>query len=82
MSKYLLVTAALAIGMASGGLAGDVTPGKGVDMVLLPKFLGIKVFDQAHQGALEAEKELENPKPLKYLGPTPQNSVAGQIEIF
>jgi rhamnose transport system substrate-binding protein len=61
--------------------AGDVTPGKPVDMVLLPKFLGIKVFDQAHQGALEAEKELQNSKPLKYLGPTPENSVAGQIEI-
>jgi rhamnose transport system substrate-binding protein len=81
MNKYFLATVAMAIAMGSGAHAGDVTSGKAVDMVLLPKFLGIKVFDQAHQGALEAEEELQNPKPLKYLGPTPENSVAGQIEI-
>jgi rhamnose transport system substrate-binding protein len=57
------------------------TPGKSVEMVLLPKFLGILPFDQAHKGAEEAAKELKNPKPLQYLGPTPENSVAGQIEI-
>jgi rhamnose transport system substrate-binding protein len=82
MSKPIfLAAAALAMAIVSGVRAGDVTPGKAVDMVLLPKFLGIKVFDQTHDGALEAEKELKNPKPLKYLGPTPENSVAGQIEI-
>jgi rhamnose transport system substrate-binding protein len=58
-----------------------IEPGKALDMVLLPKFLGILPFDQAHQGALEAEKELGNSKPLQFLGPTPENSVAGQIEI-
>ena len=71
----------MVVAMNAGAQAGDVTPGKAVAMVLLPKFLGIKVFDQAHQGALEAEKELQNSKPLNYLGPTPENSVAGQIEI-
>jgi rhamnose transport system substrate-binding protein len=50
-------------------------------MVLLPKFLGIVPFDQAHKGAEEAAKELQNPKALQFLGPTPENSVAGQIEI-
>jgi rhamnose transport system substrate-binding protein len=50
-------------------------------MVLLPKFLGILPFDQAHKGALEAEKDLQNSKPLQFLGPTAENSVAGQIEI-
>ena len=50
-------------------------------MVLLPKFLGILPFDQAHKGAEEAAKELQNPTPLQFLGPTPENSVAGQIEI-
>jgi rhamnose transport system substrate-binding protein len=53
----------------------------GVKMVLLPKFLGILVFDQAHEGALEAAAELGNPAELQFLGPTPENSVAGQIEI-
>jgi rhamnose transport system substrate-binding protein len=57
------------------------TPGKDVSMVLLPKFLGILPFDQAHKGAEEAAAELKNPSKLQYLGPTPQNSVAGQIEI-
>jgi rhamnose transport system substrate-binding protein len=84
MKKYLLATAALAmaIAMQQGAIAQEApVPGKALDMVLLPKFLGILPFDQAHQGALEAEKELQNSKPLQYLGPTPENSVAGQIEI-
>ncbi len=54
---------------------------EGVDMVLLPKFLGILVFDQAHQGAQEAHEEIGNPGKLEFLGPTPENSVQGQIEI-
>jgi rhamnose transport system substrate-binding protein len=57
-------------------------PGKAIKMVLLPKYLGIAVFDQAHQGAEEAAKELQNPTPLAYLGPTPENTTAGQIEIL
>lgn len=56
--------------------------GEGVPMVLMPKFLGILVFDQAYQGALEAHKEVGNPAELQFLGPTPENSVAGQIEIL
>ncbi|NPV86218.1 MAG: rhamnose ABC transporter substrate-binding protein [Anaerolineae bacterium] len=59
----------------------EATPGQTVDMVLLPKFLGILVFDQANQGAMEAHKELGNKGKLEFLGPTPENSVAGQIDI-
>ena len=83
MRKYLLATAAtaLVLAMATTGAFAQAKPGKAVDMVLLPKFLGILPFDQAHKGALEAEKELQNSKPLQFLGPTPENSVAGQIEI-
>ena len=55
--------------------------GKAAKLVLLPKFLGILVFDQANQGAEEAAAELQNPEKLEFLGPTPENSVAGQIEI-
>ena len=64
--------------------AGEVvkaTPGEAVKMVLLPKFLGNAVFDQAHDGAKEAAAELENPEELQFLGPTPENSATGQIEI-
>jgi rhamnose transport system substrate-binding protein len=49
--------------------------------MLLPKFLGILPFDQAHQGAEEAAKELGNPTALDFVGPTAENSVAGQIEF-
>ena len=56
--------------------------GMRADLVLMPKFLGILVFDQANNGAQEAHKELGNPGKLEFLGPTPENSVAGQIEIL
>ncbi|MFN8504720.1 rhamnose ABC transporter substrate-binding protein [Kouleothrix sp.] len=65
---------------AAGGVV-KATPGKGLKMILLPKFLGIAVFDQANEGAQEAAKELQNPEALNFTGPTADNSVAGQIEI-
>ncbi len=77
-SAFALLSLATHAAMAQ---AATVTPGKAENMVLLPKFLGILPFDQAHKGAEEAAKELKNPTPLQFLGPTPQNSVAGQIEI-
>ena len=66
---------------AAGGSVAKATPGQAVKMVLLPKFLGIAVFDQANKGAQEAHTELKNPEQLQFLGPTADNSVAGQIEI-
>ena len=66
---------------APAGGPADVQPGETVNMVLLPKFLGILVFDQANDGATEAHEELGNTGELQFLGPTPENSVAGQIEI-
>jgi len=62
--------------------ATEAAAGEGVPMVLMPKFLGILVFDQANQGAQEAHAEVGNPAELQFLGPTPENSVAGQIEIL
>ena len=62
--------------------AEEMMDGEGVDMILMPKFLGILPFDQAHQGALEAAAEIGNASELQFLGPTPENSVAGQIEIL
>ncbi len=58
------------------------TPGQDVKMMLLPKFLGILPFDQANQGAEEAAAELENPTAFDFVGPTAENSVAGQIEFM
>jgi len=84
MKKLLLASAAVALVGFAPAVAfaqAKATPGKDIDMVLLPKFLGIAVFDQAHNGAAEAQKELGNPKEVQFLGPTPENSVAGQIEI-
>ncbi|NOX60446.1 MAG: substrate-binding domain-containing protein, partial [Chloroflexi bacterium] len=64
-----------------GGEVVKPKPGIEANMVLLPKFLGILVFDQANEGAQEAHAELQNPGKLEFLGPTPENSVAGQIDI-
>lgn len=77
-------TAAPAAPAAAPAAAGviEAKPGLASKMVLLPKFLGILPFDEAHQGAQEAAKELGNTETLEFLGPTPENSVAGQIEIM
>jgi hypothetical protein len=77
----LALSAALWGGMALAE-AVKATPGQDVPMVLLPKFLGILVFDQANRGAQEAHAEMGNPGELLFQGPTPENSVAGQIEIM
>src|SRR5213594_2991919 len=53
----------------AGGAAANAVKavaGKSVKMILLPKFLGILPFDQAHRGADEAAKELQNPVALTY----------------
>ncbi|MBZ0296570.1 MAG: substrate-binding domain-containing protein, partial [Anaerolineae bacterium] len=60
----------------------EAEPGQDLDMVLLPKFLGILVFDEANEGAMEAHEELQNPGELIFTGPTPENSIPGQIEII
>jgi rhamnose transport system substrate-binding protein len=70
--------------MTSASYAEPVVAKKGetANLVLLPKFLGILPFDQANRGAEEAHAEMENKGTLQYIGPTPENSVAGQIEML
>jgi rhamnose transport system substrate-binding protein len=75
-----MVPAVLAQTPVSGEVA-TAEPGQEVKMMLLPKFLGILPFDQANQGAQEAAEELGNPIALDFVGPTAENSVAGQIEF-
>jgi len=79
----LITASALALILGAGAAQAQVMATKGMeaDLVLLPKFIGILVFDQAHNGAREAHEELGNPGTLEFIGPTPENSVAGQIEI-
>jgi rhamnose transport system substrate-binding protein len=67
--------------VASPGGVVTATPGQEVKMMLLPKFLGIAVFDEANNGAQEAHAELENPGALDFVGPTAENSASGQIEF-
>jgi rhamnose transport system substrate-binding protein len=81
MLKRTIVKLGLASMLASTLLAGTASA-DGVNMVLLPKFLGILPFDQANRGAEEAHKEVGNTGTLQYIGPTPENSVAGQIEML
>jgi rhamnose transport system substrate-binding protein len=66
---------------APAGEAVTFETGLEFQSILLPKFTGIAVFDQANQGAQEAAAELEA-QPAEFLGPTAENSVAGQIEIM
>ncbi|MBL9050688.1 MAG: rhamnose ABC transporter substrate-binding protein [Tabrizicola sp.] len=83
--KGLALAAGLVAGlMGSTALAEPVTatPGQEVNAVLLPKFLGILPFDQANRGAQEAAAELGSTGKLEYIGPTPENSAAGQIEML
>ena len=89
MRRTFAVASALALTVSAVGSSAVMAdghmvtaePGQDVNMLLLPKFLGIIVFDQANQGAEEAAAELQNPTPLTFTGPTAENSVAGQIEI-
>lgn len=86
MKKNLVLLLVLSLALLSvpAAMAQDAVeaePGQPIQMLLLPKFLGILPFDQANQGAQEAAAELENPEELIFDGPTPENSVAGQIEI-
>jgi len=84
--KKLTVSALAISAVLWGGMAlaeaVKATPGQDVPMVLLPKFLGILPFDQANRGAQEAHAELQNPAELLFTGPTPENSVAGQIAVM
>ena len=66
----------------TGEAGGPVTfeTGREFKSILLPKFTGVAVFDQANEGAREAAEELGT-EPPEFLGPTADNSVAGQIEI-
>lgn len=60
----------------------EATPGKTLNMVFLPKMLGNPVFEEAYEGAKEARAELDNKGELVFTAPTPENSVAGQIEMI
>jgi rhamnose transport system substrate-binding protein len=69
---------------ASAAAGGAVTaePGQSVKMLLLPKFTGVAVFDQANDGAQEAHAELQNPAELSYTGPDQASSAqGGQVEF-
>src|SRR5436190_8936926 len=87
-SKVAIALAAVvATTTLTGGLAAAQSPsagaaasGEAVNMLLLPKFMGILPFDLANKGANEAAAELGNPTALTFTGPTSSNSVAGQIE--
>jgi rhamnose transport system substrate-binding protein len=83
MAAGLLIAAMSAVVQAQTPVASPVAAvtGQSAKMMLLPKFLGILPFDQANQGATEAATELGNPTAFDFVGPTAENSVAGQIEF-
>jgi rhamnose transport system substrate-binding protein len=89
MAKKVLTTLVLiaimlapTLAMAQGGEPVKAEPGQDVDIVMLPKFLGILVFDQAYEGAKEAHAELENPGELTFVGPASGQGAEGQIPFI
>lgn len=84
LSSFIILI--LALSWVPGVLAQDevvvAEPGQELNMILMPKFLGILVFDQANDGAQEAHAELENSGELIFNAPTPENAIPGQIEII
>ena len=75
-------TKAPATAAPAAGAVVKATPGKSLKMVFLPKALGNAVFDQAHDGASEAAKELQNPETLQYLAPASGAAGTAQIDII
>ena len=72
LNKLLTLSAVVgALGAGSAHAEIMAEKGKQANLVLVPKFIGILVFDQAHDGAREAHEELENPGTLEFIGPTP-----------
>jgi rhamnose transport system substrate-binding protein len=82
--KFSCLAAVTSVLMTGSAFADAVMakPGAALNMTFLPKFSGNIVFDQAHQGAEEAAKELGNTGKLTYVAPPPTDSVAGQIEMM
>jgi rhamnose transport system substrate-binding protein len=70
------------VAVAPSGEVVKATPGNALNMVFLPKFLGNAVFDQAHEGALEAAAELQNSTELQFLAPASGGAGADQIPII
>ena len=58
-----------ATGESSVAAGGEFEKGKEFNSILLPKFTGIAVFDQANEGAKEAAAELGRNR-AEFLGPT------------
>jgi len=87
MNKMLLTIGALAfLALPVHAFAQTTaTPSKALNMVFMPKFLATdkigKLFNQAHNGAEQAAKELRNPTPLQYIGPVLGSGGPSQIEV-
>ena len=80
MAEGTMAEGTMTEGTTAAGEAVTFEAGLEFNSILLPKFTGIAVFDQANEGAQEAAAELGT-NPAEFLGPTADNSVAGQIEI-
>ena len=59
----------------------DVTNDEEFNSVLLPKFMGISVFEQANEGAIKASRSLRQPPPI-FVGPASANDTQMQIDLL
>lgn len=95
--RTTIMTAATALLLASSGAAlaqapqdgtpGAIArPGEALNMVFMPKFVATDkigmLFEQAHDGAEQAARELRNPTTLQYTGPHLGSGGPSQIEVL
>jgi rhamnose transport system substrate-binding protein len=78
----MLILSSIAVVSAQDDNVVVAEPGQEVNMILLPKFLGVSVFDQANEGAQEAHAELGNTGTLEYVGPGPGEGADAQIPFI
>ena len=59
----------MSVGMVGAQEPVKATPGQEVNMILLPKFLGIAVFDQAHRALRKLMPSCKIPARWNFLAP-------------
>ncbi len=88
MKKLVLISLAISLtiylicGVSSSTLAKTISAKKGekADLVLLPKFISMVIFDQVNEGAQEAHTYLNNRGQLIFFGVSSGDSTEEQIK--
>ena len=80
MIKHLMTTALLASAMALGAGAAEAQTKK-LTLALVPKNMNNPFFDQARDGCMKAQKELNGAIECMYIGPGEHGGGEEQVQI-